>query len=470
MKIEQAQEFWSTYLPLMIKRGAKNTVENPGVEFTKRARRGDFDEISDIEYYERLNAVEELGSFWKGTLRTPAGSVFLEALGNTALSNEDIKEMVSILAEASERTTYHYERRTAPKMAAVQKKTQKQTQKQTQKKMQKEIEDDFEPVFEETPFDEKAFAWTPRLIYDYLNQYVYGQQEAKRAAAIMLYNHLKGRRRNMLMAGPTGCGKTEIWRTLQKKFPFVKIINGPQLACDGWRGSYHIKDIFLEEKYDDARKLLVVIDEADKLFEPSVGAGGTDFSRKIQNELLKIMDGDSVTFNVEDGTKGSMKVDCSNVSFVFCGSFETLLQNRSQKPTTIGFSADGAQKEKQESKNLVITEEDLIRYGNIRREIAGRIVQIVAVAQLEEKDFEAILNSNKKMSPIRQLENLYDIRMLLDGRTRKQLARRAAETNLGCRYIRSKLQSMLDEEMFDEPEQKEYRLSLPSGECFMEAV
>ena len=51
----------------------------------------------------------------------------------------------------------------------------------------------------------------------------------------------------MILAGPTGCGKTEIWRSLSKKFDFIKIVNGPQLACDGWKGSYHIKDIFLEE-------------------------------------------------------------------------------------------------------------------------------------------------------------------------------------------------------------------------------
>lgn len=70
---------------------------------------------------------------------------------------------------------------------------------------------------------------------------------------------------------------------------------GPQLACDGWKGSYHIKDIFLEELQNGRNPghLLVVIDEADKLFEPAVASGGTDFSKMIQNEFLKIMDGDS---------------------------------------------------------------------------------------------------------------------------------------------------------------------------------
>lgn len=124
---------------------------------------------------------------------------------------------------------------------------------------------------------------------------------------MLVYNHLQGHRRNMLVAGPTGCGKTEIWRTLQKKFSFIKIINGPQLSCDGWKGSYHVKDIFLEEKPQMREHMIVVVDEADKLFEPMVGSGGTDFSRSIQNEFLKLIDGDQVTFVNEDNRKDPQK-------------------------------------------------------------------------------------------------------------------------------------------------------------------
>ena len=83
--------------------------------------------------------------------------------------------------------------------------------------------------------------------------------------------------------------------------------------------------------------MLIVIDEADKLFEPSIGSAGVDYSRKIQNEFLKIMDGDKVDFVSEGNDAKKTTIDCSHVSFVFCGSFETLLQNREDKPATIGF-------------------------------------------------------------------------------------------------------------------------------------
>ena len=149
-------------------------------------------------------------------------------------------------------------------------------------------------------------------------------------------------------------------------------------------------------------------------------------------------------------------VDCSNVSFVFCGSFETLLQNREDKPATIGFFQSAASDEEEDS----ITIEDLVEYGNVRREIAGRIQQIVSLNALTVDDFEHILNSRKQMSPIRQLEKLYMVNLSIDEKTMRILAEKAAGKNLGCRYMRSQIQSMLDEKMFDDPDCRNFKLSL----------
>lgn len=425
---EKALDFWKTYIGLMTKGGVDVPMTNPAVTFIADAKAGEYDDISDEEYYELLDFTEELASFWKKNREATAGAVLLEALVNTDLSLSETDKLAQILAEASERKTYKYIK----------------------------PEPEFEKAFDKTPFDEGEVDWTPQLIYEYLNEHVYRQENAKKAAAIMLYNHLKGRRRNMILAGPTGCGKTEIWRTLQKRFSFIKIVNGPQIACDGWKGSYHMKDIFVEEPAEKAKKMLVVIDEADKLFEPSIGAAGVDYARKIQNEFLKIMDGDKVEFVSEGNDAKKTTVDCSNVSFVFCGSFETLLQNREDKPATIGFFQNTASDEEAES----ITIEDLVEYGNVRREIAGRIQQIVALNALTVDDFEHILNSRKQMSPIRQLEKLYMVNLSVDDKTKRILAEKAATKNLGCRYMRSQIQSMLDEKMFDDPDCRNFKLSL----------
>lgn len=425
---EKAFDFWKTYIGLMTKGGVDVTMTNPAVTFTADAKAGEYDDISDEEYYELLDFTEELASFWKKNREATAGAVLLEALVNTDLSLSETDKLAQLLAEASERKTYKYIK----------------------------PEPEFETTFDKTPFDEGEVEWTPQMIYEYLDENVYRQENAKKAAAIMLYNHLKGRRRNMILAGPTGCGKTEIWRSLQKRFPFIKIVNGPQIACDGWKGSYHMKDIFVEEPAEKAKKMLVVIDEADKLFEPSIGAAGVDYARKIQNEFLKIMDGDKVEFVSEGNDAKKTTVDCSNVSFVFCGSFETLLQNREDKPATIGFFQSAASDEEEDS----ITIEDLVEYGNVRREIAGRIQQIVSLNALTVDDFEHILNSRKQMSPIRQLEKLYMVNLSIDEKTMRILAEKAATKNLGCRYMRSQIQSMLDEKMFDDPDCRNFKLSL----------
>ena len=425
---EKAFDFWKTYIGLMTKGGVDVSMTNPAVTFTADAKAGEYDDISDEEYYELLDFTEELASFWKKNREATAGAVLLEALVNTDLSLSETDKLAQILAEASERKTYKYIK----------------------------PEPEFETTFDKTPFDEGEVEWTPQMIYEYLDENVYRQENAKKAAAIMLYNHLKGRRRNMILAGPTGCGKIEIWRSLQKRFPFIKIVNGPQIACDGWKGSYHVKDIFLEEPAEKVKKMLIVIDEADKLFEPSIGSAGVDYSRKIQNEFLKIMDGDKVDFVSEGNDAKKTTIDCSHVSFVFCGSFETLLQNREDKPATIGFFQNTAPDEEAES----ITIEDLVEYGNVRREIAGRIQQIVALNALTVDDFEHILNSRKQMSPIRQLEKLYMVNLSVDDKTKRILAEKAATKNLGCRYMRSQIQSMLDEKMFDDPDCRNFKLSL----------
>ena len=80
---------------------------------------------------------------------------------------------------------------------------------------------------------------------------------------------------------------------------------------------------------------------------------------------------------------------------------------------------------------------------------------------LKAEDFEQIMKSPKRMSPLRQIEEMYEVKMEMDDRMRQSLARRAADSGLGCRYIRSQVQGMLDEKIFDEPEQTRFRLSLP---------
>ena len=375
MTHDMAKQFWKVYIGMAGKNGMHANMSNPVDDFKASAHAGEFDKLTDDQYYRKE-------------------------------------------ADAEDR----------------------------------ECDDsDFSPVNEPTPFDGGA-GWTPHSIYDYLDQHIYGQEAAKRAASMLMYHHLNSNSRNIVMAGATDCGKTEIWRTLSKKFNFIRIVNGPQLTCDGWKGSYHIKDIFTGETKETAECLVIVIDEADKLFEPSIGSGGTDFGQKIQNELLKIMDGHTLTFVDEGDRNKKITVDCSGISIVLCGSFERMLQERTEASGSIGF----CQPEQEESRIAECSEGDLTRYGNVRREIAGRINQIVALNTLGAEDFEAIMES--EMSPIQKIEQSHHVSLTVDKDTKRKLASDAEKSGLGCRCIRSRLQSMLDEQMFDEPDAKEYSL------------
>lgn len=465
MREQQAKDFWSVYLKLILRKGQETTIVNPFEEFRDSVAKGGYESVSDEEYANIYDQVEELSVFWQQRPKDSVAHIVIEALSRTHLYEDEIQDIAGILAEASERT--NYTQQMLQEMGAEEAEKRMADRKKAKlppvppdypEKEWIEAEYGFEGVYEETPFDDTDYSWTPKLIYQYLGEHVYGQEEAKRGAAMLVYNHLQGHRRNMLVAGPTGCGKTEIWRTLQKKFSFIKIINGPQLSCDGWKGSYHVKDIFLEEKPQMREHMIVVVDEADKLFEPMVGSGGTDFSRSIQNEFLKLIDGDQVTFVDEDNRKApqTAKIDCRNISFVFCGSFEMLRNNKEDRPSAIGFSSST------ETADLTseVTEEDLVLYGNIRREIAGRIDKIVMLQPLGADDFDQIMQSRNKISPVSQIAGQYGIEISLDEKTRRMLAEEASESQLGCRYIRSKIQGMLDDQIFEDPYQKKFRLSM----------
>ena len=422
-----AKQFWKEYIKLACSKGTNTTVLNPIHTFIQQSHMGIFDKISDKDFAKRRDDIKELALFWDDSNTETAGNILFNALTKTDISDMDISNIAGILASASVRSHYS-------------------TEDPAQNKCDKGIPD---PTSDP---DSRYAGWTPRNIYDYLSQHIYGQEEAKRAVSMLVYHHLRGNSRNIVMAGPTGCGKTEIWRALSKQLDCIRIINGPQLSGDGWKGSLKISDIFTGEPEQTAGHLIIVIDEADKMCEPAFASGGNDTSMIIQNELLKLMDGDILTFADDKNRNEKIVVNCSGISVVLCGSFERMLRAKSESSGSIGFG-QSTQKDIQAAE---CTEEDLVKYANIRREIAGRISRIVTLNPLDKHDFEAILQS--PASPIQKIERSHHISLFINAKTRKRLACDAEKSKMGCRYIRSKLENMLDEQMFDSPDTGRYEL------------
>lgn len=422
-----AKQFWKEYIKLACSKGTNTTVLNPIHTFIQQSHMGIFDKISDKDFAKRRDDIKELALFWDDSNTETAGNILFNALAKTNISDMDISNIAGILASASVRSHYS-------------------TEDPAKNKCDKGIPDPTSAP------DSRYAGWTPHDIYNYLSQHIYGQDAAKRAVSMLVYHHLRGNSRNIVMAGPTGCGKTEIWRALSKQLDCIRIINGPQLSGDGWKGSLKISDIFTGGPEQTAGHLIIVIDEADKMCEPAFASGGNDTSMIIQNELLKLMDGDTLTFADDRNRDKKTVVDCSGISVVLCGSFERMLRAKSESSGSIGFG-QSARKDIQAAE---CTEEDLVRYANIRREIAGRISRIVTLNPLDKYDFEAILDS--PASPIQKIEKSHHVSLSVNAKARQKLAFEAEKSKMGCRYIRSKVENMLDEQMFDDPDTGRYEL------------
>lgn len=258
--------------------------------------------------------------------------------------------------------------------------------------------------------DAKGILSSPAKIYEYLDRRVYGQKEAKKAAAMLLWNHVNGRRQNVLFAGPTGCGKTEIFRQLAKLYPNIVIHNATSLTGTGWKGNTKVRNLFDGVDQDKMSHLVIILDEADKMFED---ADDRHYSYIVQNELLKVLEGDMVHFDGNpSNSEPALDIDTSNVSFVFLGSFDSMVRAKAvavNKSRAIGFGAVSSD-ELFDGYMSTFTQEDLVQYANVRCEIAGRIGNIVQLREMTEDDFYAILN-DKRISPVRKLSDYYGVKL-----------------------------------------------------------
>ena len=282
----------------------------------------------------------------------------------------------------------------------------------------------------------------PQDIYSYLNLHICGQEEAKKAAALLLWNHLNGRRQTLLLAGPTGCGKTEIWRSLAILYPQIRIVGASRLMMADGRETCRLADGFDGLTKQEAEQLLLGIDEADRLFED---ASGNFHAETIRSELLRILDGGSVPVRGTDGKTHS--ISCENVSVVLCGVFPGLLGGAGRAYRPVGFRISDAVGTKEPETKYRGKPEELPRKTGISPEIAGRIQNVVILPALSEKELENILNKPDG-SPVAALEEQYGVRIDLEEETKKALARQAAESGLGCRILTSRIRCMLDESVF----------------------
>lgn len=423
------------------------TYENPAAVFVRDAKAGCYDTLSDEEYEALSAETEELAAAWRSRASCASGDVLRALLKKAQLNPDRALQLAEMAADwfsdrsgpfdgedafgkhAGEANLPYAKRPDAPGNAAGR-----------------------------SP--ELLALYHPRRVYAYLTSRVYGQREALHAAAMLMYHHACGRKRNLLFAGPTGCGKAEIWRALGDLCPDVRIIDSTQLTMQGWAGGYKLRDVFAGMDAEGASHAIIVFDEFDKFCEPKVGTAGSNYSASAQSELLKLIEGGEMHFPEEHG-KPALTFDSSRVSFVFCGSFEQLIREkqRAKQRAPLGFGREPGAREPDgdAAYREPLCPEDLVQFAGVRQEIAGRIQQIVQLHPLTERDYRAMLD-DPALSPLRRLEREHGVTLRLSDTVRAGLVEQTVRSHMGVRYLYSRLQQMLDDAMFLDCARPEYEL------------
>lgn len=326
---------------------------------------------------------------------------------------------------------------------------------------------------------------TPSQIYNFMNDYIIGQEYAKRTLAVAVYNHYKRhsaalssnveiQKSNVLLIGPTGTGKTLFAQTLARilDVPFA-IADATTLTEAGYVGDdvESVLTRLLQNANFDVERAsrgIIYIDEIDKIARKSENPSLTrDVSGEgVQQALLKLVEG--TVANVPAGGAGrkhpgeaTVQLDTSKILFICGGAFDGLnkiIGARTNARAGIGFGANVESKKERESKNYLtdVQPEDLVKFGIIP-ELVGRLPVITTLQELDEAALVKILTEPKN-AVVKQYSAMLEmdgVKLTITDDGLREIAKMAVERKTGARGLRSILEKILIGPMFDAPDKED---------------